>query len=107
MKHWHPYDILSLVSFSIRLQSYTLFMNWSRKKRIFPIGNDVALDDSSSLPLKTLRRCPSRLNDEESSEVVCDWQFAKARKHCVGKPLQALFCVFIVNLERKRSNFVH
>ncbi len=70
MKHWHPYDILSLVSFSIRLQSYTLFMNWSRKKRIFPIGNDVALDDSSSLPLKTLRRCPSRLNDEESSEVL-------------------------------------
>ena len=35
----------------------------------FPIGNDVAPHDSSSLPLVTLRRCPSRLFDEDSSGV--------------------------------------
>ena len=34
----------------------------------FPIGNDVAPHDSSSLPLVTLRRCPSRLNDVAPTE---------------------------------------
>ena len=35
-----------------------------------PIGNVVASHDSSSLPLETLRRCPLRLNDEDSAEVL-------------------------------------
>ena len=38
----------------------------------FPIGNVVAPHDSSSLSLVTLRRCPSRLNDEESAKAFCD-----------------------------------
>ncbi len=37
--------------------------------KTFTIGNDVASHDSTSLPLVTLRRCPSRLNDEESAEA--------------------------------------
>ena len=38
----------------------------------FPIGFVVASSDSSSLSHVTLRRCPLRLYDEDSSEVLCD-----------------------------------
>ena len=36
--------------------------------KTFTIGFVVASHDSSSLPLVTLRRCPSRLYDEDSLE---------------------------------------
>ena len=38
--------------------------------KTFTIGNVVASHDSTSLPLVTLRRCPSRLNDEDSAETA-------------------------------------
>ena len=36
----------------------------------FPIGNVVASHDSTSLPLVTLRRCPSRLYDVACLEIL-------------------------------------
>ena len=51
-----------------------LLFFFTKRKTIFantfPKGFVVASHDSSSLPLETLRRSPSRLNDEDSSEVL-------------------------------------